>query len=124
MTAPAVSSSSLRDTLTGALEDFITAGWQAYRRAACIDWPDSGRRDICRAQVDLWTALEMHGRMEGGYPASLARYEREAAEARERLIETVRVHCGNRDAGYVSGKGKTRRGSIVAAPSDEGESHA
>lgn len=87
-------------TVTG--EQAITYGWQVYRRIAGIYWPDAGRRAIGRASVDLWTALEMHGRLEGGYPASLARYEDEAREAWERLIAAVREHCGDADAEFVA----------------------
>jgi hypothetical protein len=95
--------------------DAITAGWQAYRRAAGIEWPQEGTegaREVCRASFGLYEALELHGReneAEHPLPGLLARYRERAAQARERLIGAVREHCGNEDAAYVSGEGGTRQ---------------
>lgn len=97
----------------------ITSGWQAYRRVAGIHWPDAGRRSIGRAAVDLWTALEMHSRMEG-WPASQARHEQEAKACRTALLGIVREYCGDGDAEFVAG-GDWSGHSVPVTPGADGE---
>ena len=104
MTAPVLQAPPLTE------EEAVTHGWKVFRSAQRAVLPPEHQREIGRAVTNLWTELDMHGRLADdawaseAAPLTRARFAENALNRAADLTGLIEKYC-TAQAGQREGEG-------------------